>query len=168
MGLENLIAAIDKVRHYHPDILLYIAGKGELAQTLQAQIKELELSEHVHLLGYLAEQQLPLAYRAANFSVVPTLSFEGFGMIAIESLAAGTPVLATPVGGIPEILKPFCEDLLFEGCSVEQLVRGITEALSHQRLLPTSEVCQAYIRENYAWDKIARQIKFVYQETLSN
>lgn len=168
MGLENLIAAIDKVRHYHPDIILYIAGKGELAQTLQAQIKELELSEHVHLLGYLTEQQLLLAYRAANFSVVPTLSFEGFGMIVIESLAAGTPVLATPVGGIPEILQPFCEDLLFEGCSVEQLAQGITETLSHRRLLPNSEVCRAYIQENYAWDKIARQIKFVYQETLSN
>jgi glycosyltransferase involved in cell wall biosynthesis len=168
MGLENLIAAIDKVRYLHPDVLLYIAGRGELASILKTQIEELELSEHVCLLGYLAEQQLPLAYRGANFSVVPTISFEGFGLIVTESLAAGTPVLGTPVGGIPEILRPFCEDLLFEGCSVEHLTQGIIEALSDRRKLPNSEVCQTYIRENYAWDKIARQIEVVYQKTLSS
>jgi glycosyltransferase involved in cell wall biosynthesis len=162
MGLENLIAAIDKVRHSHLDILLYIAGKGTLAETLQAQIEELELSDRVRLLGYIPDEQLSLAYRAANFSIVPTLSFEGFGLIVVESLAAGTPVLGTPVGGIPEILQPFCSDLLLEGYSVEQLARGISEVLSGQRQLPSSQACQAYVRENYTWEAIAPQIKSVY------
>jgi glycosyltransferase involved in cell wall biosynthesis len=162
MGLENLIAAIDKVRHSHLDILLYIAGKGTLAETLQAQIEELELSDRVRLLGYIPDEQLSLAYRAANFSIVPTLSFEGFGLIVVESLAAGTPVLGTPVGGIPEILQPFCSDLLFEGYSVEQLAQGISEVLSGQRQLPSSQACQAYVRENYTWEAIAPQIKSVY------
>jgi glycosyltransferase involved in cell wall biosynthesis len=162
MGLENLIAAIDKVRHSHLDILLYIAGKGTLAETLQAQIEELELSDRVRLLGYIPDEQLSLAYRAANFSIVPTLSFEGFGLIVVESLAAGTPVLGTPVGGIPEILQPFCSDLLFEGYSVEQLAQGISEVLSGQRQLPSSQACQAYVRENYTWEAIAPQINSVY------
>ncbi len=167
MGLENLITAIDKVRHYCPAVLLYIAGKGVLAETLQAQIEALKLTNHVCLLGYITDEQLPLAYRAADFSVVPTTSLEGFGLIVIESLAAGTPVLGTPIGGIPEILQPFCEDLLFEGYSVEQLAQGIMEALSNRRRLPTSEACQAYVRENYAWKKIARQIQLVYQKAIS-
>lgn len=167
MGLENLIAAIDKVRKYYPDILLYIAGKGALAQTLQAQIESLGLTEHICLLGYIPDEQLPLAYRAANFSVVPTVALEGFGLIVIESLATGTPVLGTPVGGISEILQPFSEDLLFEGCSIEQLTQGILEVLSSKRLLPSSQACQTYVQTNYAWPVIAKQIKSVYEKALS-
>jgi glycosyltransferase involved in cell wall biosynthesis len=70
MGLENLIAAIAQVRQSYPDILLYIGGKGAIAATLLAQIEALELQENVQLLGYIPEEKLPVAYRAANFSVV--------------------------------------------------------------------------------------------------
>ena len=167
MGLENLIQAIARVKIQYPDVLLYIAGKGALAQTLQARITELDLTNHVRLLGYVPDEQLPLAYRAANFSVVPTISFEGFGLIVIESLAAGTPVLGTPVGGIPEILQPFCPDLLFEDTSVDKLAQGIIEVLSGKRQLPSSEACQAYARDNYAWSVIAPQIKSVYEQAIN-
>jgi glycosyltransferase involved in cell wall biosynthesis len=166
MGLENLIAAMDKVRRQYPDVLLLIAGKGSLAETLQAQIEELGLTEQVRLLGFVSDQDLGLAYRAADFSVVPTVAWEGFGLIVIESLAAGTPVLGTPIGGIPEILRPFSEDLVFEGTSLEQLAQGIIEALSGQRQLPSSKACEAYIREHYAWPAIAQRMKSVYQAAL--
>ena len=164
MGLENLLQAIARVKIQYPEVLLYIAGKGALAETLQAQIAELNLTNHVRLLGYLPDEQLPIAYRAANFSIVPTISFEGFGLIILESLATGTPVLGTPVGGIPEILQPFCADMLFEDTSVDKLTQGIIEVLSGKRQLPNSEACQAYARDNYAWSVIAPQIKSVYEQ----
>ncbi|MGF1481322.1 MAG: glycosyltransferase family 4 protein [Cyanophyceae cyanobacterium] len=167
MGLENLIAAIAKIRDRHPDLMLYIAGKGALAATLQKQIAELELDNNVKLLGFVSDEDLPLCYRAANFSVVPTLSLEGFGLIVVESLAAGTPVLGTAVGGIPEILQPFCSDLLFEDSSVEELAVGIDEALTGQRKLPSQEACLNYVKDNYTWEKVARQIREVYQLALS-
>ena len=168
MGLENLLEAIARVKTQYPDVLLYIAGKGALAETLQTQITELKLTNHVRLLGYLPDEQLPIAYRAANFSVVPTISFEGFGLIIIESLVTGTPVLGTPVGGIPEILQPFCPDLLFEDTSVDKLTQGIIEVLSQKRQLPSSEACQAYARDTYAWSVIAPQIKSVYQQAIND
>ena len=164
MGLENLLTAIDRVRTQHPDVLLYIAGKGALAETLQQQINDLNLTNHVSLLGYLPDEQLPIAYRAANFSVVPSVAYEGFGLIVVESLAVGTPVLATPIGGIPEILQPFCTDLLLEDASVDQLAQGIMEALSGKRQLPNSEACQAYVKRNYTWSVIAPQIKSAYEQ----
>ncbi|WP_036480082.1 glycosyltransferase family 4 protein [Myxosarcina sp. GI1] len=166
MGLENLIAAIAKVRDRHRDVILYIAGKGVLATTLQQQISALELENNVKLLGYVSDEQLPLCYRAANFSVVPTLSLEGFGLIVVESLAAGTPVLGTAVGGIPEILQPFCNDLLFAGSSIAELAAGIDEALSGQRKLPSQNDCLAYVKNNYSWKTVARQIEQVYQQAL--
>ncbi len=168
MGLENLLTAIDRVRTQYPDVLLYIAGKGALAETLQQRINDLNLTNHVSLLGYLPDEQLPIAYRAANFSVVPSVAYEGFGLIVVESLAVGTPVLATPIGGIPEILQPFCADLLLEDASVEQLAQGIMELLSGKRQLPSSEACQAYVKRNYTWSVIAPQIKSVYEQACGN
>lgn len=166
MGLENLIVAADEVRRHYPEVLFLIAGKGPLGSDLQVQIEELRLTEHVQLIGYVPEQQLGLAYRAASLSVVPTLALEGFGLTVVESLAAGTPVLGTPVGGIPEILRPFSEDLLLEGSTAKQLAQGILDSLSGQRQLPTSQACEAYIQENYAWPVTARRIKSVYQTAL--
>lgn len=166
MGLENLITAMKTVKATQPDALLLIAGKGALAETLQAQIEALELTNNVRLLGYVSDDDLALAYRAADFSVVPTTSFEGFGLIVIESLAAGTPVLGTPIGGIPEILRPFSEQLLFDDASAEAIARGICEVFTDQRQLPDEVACQAYVEQHYAWPVIAKQIKAVYQSAL--
>ncbi len=168
MGLENLISAIALVKRQHPDVLLLIAGKGAIAGALRSQIQELQLENHVQLLGFVPDHDLPMAYRAAELSIVPTISLEGFGLIVIESLAAGTPVLGTPIGGIPEILQPFESDLILEGSTTEQVAKGLIEALSGQRKMPTSEACQTYVRQNYDWNVIARQIKSVYQEVIQN
>lgn len=166
MGLENLITAIDKVRYYQPDVLLLIAGQGELMPSLRQQIKDLDLSKNVQLLGFVPDEKLPIAYRAANFSVVPTVALEGFGLIVLESLASGTPVLGTPVGGIPEILSRFSKDLLFDGSTSDQLATGILEALSGDRRLPDQAACRSFVQQHYTWPVISQQIKTVYQAVL--
>jgi glycosyltransferase involved in cell wall biosynthesis len=166
MGLENLIAAIAKVRQKYPDVLLLIAGKGAIADALRSQIQELQLEDHVQLLGFVSDQDLAIAYRAAELSIVPTVALEGFGLIVIESLAAGTPVLGTPIGGIPEILNPFNADLILEGSTSAHLAQGMIEALSGQRQIPSAEACQAYVKQNYDWQVIARQMKSVYEQVL--
>lgn len=167
MGLENLIAAMVEVRRSYPDVLLLIAGKGSLESELREQIEGLGLQNAVKLLGFLPDEQLPVAYRAADLSIVPTVALEGFGLIVIESLAAGTPVMGTAVGGIPEILKPLSGDLLFDGTSSQDLARGMVEALRGERSLPSPEACQAYAKANYAWPVIAQKIKAVYEKTLA-
>ena len=166
-GLENLVSAMSAVRQRYPDALLLIAGKGELAETLQQQIKSLDLTNHVRLLGFVSEDQLALAYRAADFSIMPTLSFEGFGLSMIESLASGTPVVGTPIGAIPEVLRPLSDDLVLEGSSTEHLAQGILEILSGQRSLPDAETCRSYVKDHYAWSVVAQQIKAVYSAALS-
>ncbi len=166
MGLENLISAIALVRKQHPDVLLLIAGKGAIAMNLRSQIQELQLEDHVQLLGFVPDQDLAIAYRAAELSIVPTVSLEGFGLIVIESLAAGTPVLGTPIGGIPEILQPFSPDLVLQGSTTDQLAQGMIEALSGQRQMPSAEACQTYVKQNYDWQVIAAQMKSVYEQVI--
>ena len=167
MGLENLITAMVDIHRHHPETLLMIAGKGNLQPQLQAQIDSLNLQDSVKLLGFLPDEQLPLAFQAAQLSVVPTVALEGFGLIVIESLAAGTPVMGTPIGGIPEILTPLSPNLLFDDASPTALASGIIEALSGQRSLPSPEACRTYVETHYAWPVIAQKIKAVYEQTLT-
>lgn len=167
MGLEHLIAAIATLRHSYPNLLLYIAGKGALREQLQAQIDDLDLNHHVKLLGYVAEDDLPLAYQAADLTVVPTVALEGFGLTITESLASGTPVMGTPVGGIPEILRPLSDDLVFDDASTQALTEGLRQVLLGQRRLPDRPTCRRYAESHYAWPVIAEQIKSVYQSALA-
>lgn len=167
MGLENLIEAIATLRHQYPQLLLYIAGKGALKDQLQAQIDALDLNHHVKLLGYISEDDLPIAYQAADLTVVPTVALEGFGLTITESLASGTPVMGTPVGGIPEILRPLSNDLVFDESSTEALTKGLGQVLAGKHQLPNRSICREYAENHYAWPVIAKKIKGVYQSALS-
>jgi glycosyltransferase involved in cell wall biosynthesis len=164
MGLENLIEAFATVRQTRPDALLYIAGTGPLRPDLEAQIQDQGLSEHVRLLGFVPDNDLPYTYRAADLSVVPTVQLEGFGLITIESLAAGTPVLVTPVGGLPETVSALSERLVLPDASVEALAGGLTAALRSPASLPSPSSCREYARSTFGWPAIARRTRDVYAE----
>ncbi|MEM9089488.1 MAG: glycosyltransferase family 4 protein [Cyanobacteria bacterium P01_F01_bin.53] len=163
MGLEQLIMAISQVRKQHPDVLLKIAGKGYQAEVLKALINELDLHHNVELLGYVDDALLPVCYQAADFSIVPSQSLEGFGLICLESLATGTPVLGTPVGGIPEVLRPLNPGMVLDGHQTEDLVRGINDVLSGDRVLPQAKQCRAYVEQNYSWETVSNQLRAIYQ-----
>ncbi len=167
MGLENLIAAMRQVHRQVPDALLFIAGKGPLADELEARIAAAGLEQHVKLLGFIPEEELPLAYRAATLSVVPTVALEGFGLITVESLAAGTPVLVTPVGGLPEGVRELSPTLIFPDATSSSLSSRLVDALRGSLPLPSSHACQQYAREQFDWPVIAAKTRTVYEEVLT-
>lgn len=168
MGLHNLIVAMRDVVRTYPDVLLLIAGTGQLQQELEQSIRSNHLSRHIRMLGAISDGMLPLLYRAADFSIVPTVAYEGFGLILLESLAAGTPVLGTPVGAIPGVLAPLSQSLLLEGTSPQHITDGIQEALSGRRILPSMQTCEAYSAANHAWPMIARKVHTVYRDVLNH
>jgi glycosyltransferase involved in cell wall biosynthesis len=162
MGLDRLIQAVSILRDDVPDLLLVLIGTGELERELRALVTELRIADHVYFVGRVSDENLPMYYQAANLSVVPSVAFEGFGLITAESLACGTPVIGTPVGGTREILQSLNHELLCEGSSISHLVEGLGRALSDMSRLPTAEQCRAYVTENYTWDVIIPQIRDVF------
>ena len=167
MGLEGLVDAMEHVRQRVPDVLLLVAGKGPLADDLAARVAARGLADHVRLLGFVPDAALPLAYRAADLSVVPTVALEGFGLITLESLAAGTPVLVTPVGGLPEAVRGLSGALVLDAATPAAIADGLAAALTGARPLPTAEACVAYVRAHHAWPVIAERTAAVYREVLS-
>jgi len=166
MGLEDLIQAAQQLRERHPTLLVHIAGKGPLTAALQQQIDAAGLQNNVKLLGYVSDEALPLAYRAADFSVVPTVALEGFGLIAIESLAAGTPVIVTPVGGLPEAVQGLSPRLVCDAIGPAALANAMAAALNDPGSLPTADACRQYAQSHHDLPVIARQTRAVYEQAL--
>ncbi|WP_454825257.1 glycosyltransferase family 4 protein [Paraburkholderia xenovorans] len=167
MGLEDLIDAMAIVKPMIPDVLLIIAGKGPLEAQLQARIVSRGLERNVRLAGFVADEKVPLWYRAADLSVVPTVSLEGFGLTTIESLAAGTPVLVTPVGGLPEAVAPLSSELVLPSSGFRSIGEGIADVLLGRRVVPDAEACRAYAGAHFDRPVVAAQVARVYREAIS-
>jgi glycogen synthase len=162
VGLEGLIDAMAVVRKCAPEALLLIAGRGLMARELETRIASHGLQDHVRLLGFVAEEDLPWLYRACDLSVVPSVALEGFGLPTIESLASGTPVLVTPVGGLPETVSELDPALVVPEASVASLADAMCRALRDLGKLPSPDACAHYVREHFHWPVIARKVLAVY------
>ncbi len=167
MGLENAIDAMDRVRKAYPDALLMIAGSGPLRDDLARRIAERGLEHHVRLLGFVPEDDLPAAYAAADFSLVPTVALEGFGLITVESMASGTPVIVTNIGGLPEVVRDLSEDVIMPDAEVATLAATVERVLGGDLVLPSPEACRRFVEQRYAWPVIAEQVRDVYEEVLA-
>ena len=161
MGIDKLLYALAKVKSAIPDIWLAIAGKGPLRTTLEQQVKDLRLSDQVKFLGFLPDEQLPIAYQAADLTVMPSQSLEGFGLVLLESLACGTPALCTPVGGMPEVLDNFSPELITDSADVEAITTRLEDLLMGKILMPSRDSCRQYAATNFDWSKIAQQVRQV-------
>jgi glycosyltransferase involved in cell wall biosynthesis len=168
MGLENFIDAVDLLRKQEPGILAVIAGTGPLASELSDLVEQRNLRDHVKLAGFVPDADLPAAYRAADLSVVPSIALEGFGLVVLESLAAGTPVVVTPIGGLPEVVSDLSRDLVLDGSSANHLAEGLATRLRELEKLPSDTACQAYAKDNFDWPVIAKRVVGVYKNAFRN
>jgi glycosyltransferase involved in cell wall biosynthesis len=159
MGIDVLLKALAKVKSRIPDVLLLIAGKGTLKDELEQQATELDLNNHLKFLGFLPDELLPIAYQAADLTVIPSQSLEGFGLVVLESLACGTPVLCTPVGGMPEILGKFSPQLITKSADESEIASHLEALLTKEILIPSRGDCRNYAFAHYNWTKIARQVR---------
>lgn len=157
MGLDTLIRATAIVRRAIPEILLLIGGTGSLRESLQSLVHSLDLAEHVRFPGFVPEAELPAYYQAADAFVLPTRELEGFGLVTVEALACGTPVLGTPVGATPEILRPVSETLVFRDRTPEAMADGIRRffdgiAGDETALGRLRRACRSHVEASYGWE----------------
>lgn len=166
MGLEALVAAVATLRTQVPEVLVLIAGQGGLESRLVAQIESLGLARHVRLIGFVSDEDLPFAYRAADLSVVPSTALEGFGLVAAEALAAGTPCLVSPVGGLPEVVSGLSPDLVLASAAPADIALGLRAALRGEISLPGADACREYAARLFDWPIIAGEVAAAYHHAL--
>lgn len=159
MGLSQLLSALAQIKPHHPEVWLAIAGKGPLREALEQQVTNLGLSDQVKFLGFLPDEQLPIAYQAADLTLMPSQSLEGFGLVLLESLASGTPTLCTPVGGMPEVITNFSPNLITASTTDQAIAGTLTDILTGRIALPDREACRDYAANNFNWVAIAQRVK---------
>ncbi len=173
MGIENLIAAMKLLTDAGLNLHLTIGGSGPEKVALEAMVHRIELDSAVRFVGYIPADKMAAYYNGADFFVLPTKHLEGFGLVTPESMACGTPVLGTPVGGTREILSGFDRRFLFAGRSPEAISRGIKSAIdryyynkSAYRVLRLK--CREYIQDNYSWDRHVKVLETILTKVVSN
>ena len=121
-GIEYLLGAVSKLRERYPLILLIIAGTGPWEGRLKAVARELGIDDHVAFLGVRRDMHELL--RAFDLYVLPSLS-EGMPLALLEAMAAGCPVVATKVGGVPDVIADGYNGMLVEPRDKDALAKAI-------------------------------------------
>jgi glycosyltransferase involved in cell wall biosynthesis len=150
MGLEQLLRAVTQLED---DVFLAIVGGGMLGDEHHRLSGDLGLGDRVRFAGPVGEDELHDWYRAADLFVLPSVAYEGFGMVTVEALACGTPVVGTPVGATPELLEALDPRLVAPGTDVASLTAAIGAAL---RFSDSSfrVRCREYALARFDWEPV--------------
>jgi glycosyltransferase involved in cell wall biosynthesis len=168
MGLENLIFAFKKVVEDKSNTLLILGGEGPLAPELKSLAREAGIADLVKFTGFIPEEELSSYYQVADLFVLPTRELEGFGLVTVEALASGLPVLGTPIGGTNEILTLMGPEFLFADSTPESMASLILESMQSWAINPeiyneVSRKCRKVAENNYSWDTHITKLENLFQ-----
>ena len=141
-----------------PESTLLIAGDGEWEGRLREQVRALGLEHRVHFLGALTQPQLVTAYNAADIMVLAS-SREGWANVLLESMACGTPVVATNIWGTPEVVCEAAAGRLVPNRSGQAIAREVTALLQN----PPDRCATRQYAEQYSWDSTTQGLVNMFQ-----
>jgi len=156
-GHRYLLAAIQNIIREYPDLLCIIVGSGPQRTALEQQIVDESLSDHVVLAGNKPHTEIPLWMNACDLFVLPSLN-ESFGIVQIEAMACGKPVVATNTPGSREIVISDRHGLLCQPGDKDDLIKKIHIGL--QKDWKCEEIRR--FAESFSWDRIAEDILRIY------
>jgi glycosyltransferase involved in cell wall biosynthesis len=173
MGLENFISAFEIAQNGHKDLLLVIGGEGPLEPELKEQVKRCGVEELVRFVGYIADEDLPSYYQMADLFILPTTELEGFGLVTVEALASGLPVLGTPIGGTREILARLGPEYLFDDVTPESMAITILNVLNNwgkdsSAYKAISKTCRQVAEEHYSWENHVSKLEELFYSMIGN
>jgi glycogen(starch) synthase len=166
-GFQVLARAISALRYRVAGLECMIAGRGSYLPELQSQIDIAGVGDLVELPGFLSDNELREAIHHAGCVVIPSL-YEPFGVVALEALAGGAPLIVADTGGLAELVGGTGSALLFEPGNAADLADCIERALTDD-VLADELVAQGreLLQASYSWDAIASRTLGVYAEALS-
>jgi len=161
-GFQVLASAIGRLRHRVPGVRCIIAGRGSYLPDLQVHLDVEGVNDLVHLAGFVDDDELRTLLHTAGCVAIPSL-YEPFGIVALESMAAGAPTVAARTGGLAEILEGTRAGLLFEPGDPDDLADHLEAVLNDPTVARTlQEAAAGLVRNRYSWDAIAVSTLAVY------
>jgi D-inositol-3-phosphate glycosyltransferase len=179
-GLQNLIRALAIIRsqgHCRRDCYCLVVIGGDPDSSLENMssemrkiktlCKELGMEDLVLFLGKRAQDTLPYYYSAADMLIMPSY-YESFGMVALEAMACGTPVVASDVGGLHYLVQDGKTGFVVPSGNPEALVDPLNELMNNDNLRKKMGQQAARFAQKYSWELISAEIAKVYAELLKH
>ena len=167
-GVKYLIQAVPLVLRHHSGAKFVVVGEGWLRDSLENLARSIGYLGKILFTGFLPEHALTEIMVSADVLVVPSI-YEPFGIVALEGMAAGTPVVVTQTDGLAEIVKHGQTGLLVYPRNPESIAWGVEQILSNpsyaQRLVNNA---RGEVRKTYNWDVIAEKTIRVYEEAVDS
>lgn len=165
-GIDILIKAVRELKIN--DWELRIIGDGPERKKLGKLVEKSGIADRVKFLGSIPNEEIPGYLASADVFVRPSRS-EGLGIAFLEAMAAGVPIIGTPVGGIPDFLKDEETGLISEAEDPDDLAEKVSIILKDDNLKKRLiENGRKLVEEKYSWDKIARQMGKIYHEIINS
>lgn len=165
-GIQNLIAAMPKVLNSYHDAKLIVAGKGGMMEELKQQVNAMGISNKVYFTGYLNSKDVTKMYKCADVAVFPS-TYEPFGIVALEGMLSGTPVVVSDIGGLNEIVEHRVNGMKSYAGNPNSLADSILSLLFDPALCASvAKKAKAKVKDNYNWAKIAQDTHFTYQKAI--
>lgn len=154
------IRAVAKLVPEYPDIQLTICGEGPERESLERLVSSLGIEKHIKLTGHISRQELAVIFQSSDYFVLPS-SFETFGLVYVEAMAAGLPVIATACGG-PEDFVDSSNGILISVDDQQAYNEAMLRMAKEHSKYDRAEISQ-HIRERFSSKVIAQQLLQVYK-----
>jgi glycogen(starch) synthase len=162
-GIQDLIAALPKIRARHPGTRLVVAGKGRQEQELMAAARKYRVRRAVDFVGHLSDRELRAALAAADAVVLPS-RYEPFGIVALEAAAAGAPLVASTAGGLAEVVVDGRTGVAFPPGDVPALAAAVDVVLRDPVAAKTrARAARDRLAVDFDWRRIAKATAAVYE-----
>jgi glycogen synthase len=159
-GVSTLVAAAGLLKHPSAQVLL--VGDGPERKALEKEAKRIRVGDRFHFVGFVAHERLPAAMAHADLLVLPSI-YEELGTVLLEAMQAALPIVASNIGGIPDVIEDGVNGLLVSPGEPEALARAIDRLLADRDLARRlSEGAQERAKD-YDWEVLAERVLRVYQ-----
>lgn len=166
-GIFLLPPLMLQLKEEFPTIVLDIIGEGVDRQKLQQEVERLELQQHIRIHGPLPQQEILSYLHQSRVLIVPSIFKEPFGLVGIEAQAAGTPVVASHIGGIPEWCRDEETGLLCKPGDVSSLANQVKRLLTDNALAERlTHQATTFVTETFNREVIIKQMLDLYRQLL--
>ncbi len=164
-GLDQLLHAVSRLKATRPDLRLYVVGDGPDRDRCQ-QLLPARLRSDVVFLGRVDDAELPRFYASCDLFVAPALGGESFGIVLIEAMAAGCPVVASDIPGYASVITDRVDGRLVPPRDPEALADAIASLLDNPSLAGALSRAASAAVDRYDWSAVARQVRATYQQVV--
>jgi len=162
-GILNFVKAIPEILNERDDLEFLICGDGQLRDEIEKYISEKNLKDKVKLAGWIPHGNLPDYLNELKLVVLPSFT-EGLPNIMLEAMACGTPVLATSVGAISDVIKDGETGFIMENNSPEHIARNVIRILEQPDLDKIVENARALVEQEFTYKAVVKRYKKILSE----